>query len=80
MSVQQVCSKFSIETICPIIINPYSSTLVGTASTVIVNHNVDAGFSSCNPDMYAYLQVHNSSQAHKCCDSEIKQTVKYRNS
>jgi hypothetical protein len=70
MSVQRVPQNYSIETICPLVVNPTESIFAyQTASTVQVNHNVNSQFSSCFPNDYAYLQVYTAESANKCCSN-----------
>lgn len=70
MSVQKVQQNYSIETLCPIVVNATESIFAyQTASAVSVNHNVGARSSGCFPTDYAYLQVYTAKSAYKCCSN-----------
>lgn len=72
MSVQKAQSNFSINTICPLVVNNTLAILsYQTASTVSLEQDVNSQFSSCHPDDYAYLQVWTAEQAHKCCTTNL---------
>ncbi len=72
MSVQKVQSDFSINTICPLVVNNTLAILsYQTASTVSLEQNVNSQFSSCHPDDYAYLQVWTAQQANQCCTTNL---------
>lgn len=80
MSVQRVQPNFSINTICPLVINPVESILTfQTASAVNTTHNVNAQFSSCHPNNYAYSQVWTADQANRCCSNtySVQRTSMY---
>ncbi len=72
MSVQKVQPNFSIETVCPIVVNSVESIFAyQTASYVAVNRNVNPNFGECFPTSYAYQQVYTADEAHKCCTNNV---------
>lgn len=72
MSVQKVQSDFSIDTICPLVVNNTLAILsFQTASSVTSDYDVNSQFSSCHPDDYAYLQVWTADQVNQCCSTNL---------
>lgn len=68
MSVQKVNTNVSLSTICPLVLRPEDNIFFfKSALNVSLNSNVGAGFSSCVPKDYDFLQVYTQNQVNKCC-------------
>ena len=70
--VQQATPKFTVNTICPIVINPSDAILTfKTASSVNTPSAVNASFSGCNPTPESIAYVFTASQIHNCCGVQV---------
>jgi hypothetical protein len=73
--VQQVTPNFTIDTICPIVINSKDAILTyQTALSVNTPSKVNAGFSGCFPTAESIAYVFTESQINRCCG--VEPTVK----
>jgi hypothetical protein len=69
--VEKVPPQFSINTICPIVINPSQNILTyQSASVVSTPSQVNASFSGCNPTPEDISFVLAENQITKCCNDQ----------
>ena len=72
MSVQLNPPRYSIESMCPIVLNQIEAVLTfKTATGIAVNHDVNSSFSSCQPNDYDLRQVYTADQLNKCCGVDL---------
>ena len=70
--VQQVTPQFTVNTICPIVINPADAILTfQTASSVNTPSAVNSAFSGCTPTPESIAFVFTEAQVHKCCGVQV---------
>jgi len=66
--VEKVPPQFSVDTICPIVINPKEGILTFKSSTSVFTPSaVSAGFSGCHPIPESFMYVYTESQVNVCC-------------